>query len=92
MIERVARALCDNQESHELNWEAWAHAARAVLREMREPTEAMVSKGTEQIDWWRGTHETSEWAAMPEGSTSIEDDTAEAWSTMIDEALSESVR
>lgn len=45
MIERVARALCDSQETTDLNWDSWVHAVKVVLREMREPTEAMKLAG-----------------------------------------------
>lgn len=44
-IERAARAMADNLESHELNWEGYVHCVRATLSAIHEPSEAMVKAG-----------------------------------------------
>lgn len=48
LIERAARAMADDLESHEENWEGYVHCVRAVLREIREPTVMMAVAGGNQ--------------------------------------------
>lgn len=87
MIKRVARAIADaNMEDYDELKELHDALARAAIAAMREPTEAMIEVGNDQIDWWRGTHE-KEWAPMPEDSTTCEEDVKDAYQAMIDAIL-----
>lgn len=45
MIERVARAMRDADYRHGVLWEEYKPLARAAIKAMREPTEAMVEAG-----------------------------------------------
>jgi len=64
-LERAARAMADNQESHELNWEGYVHCVRAVMRSIREPSEAMM-KAAEGVNFISpGENDSAaEWRAM----------------------------
>lgn len=73
MIDRVARALCDSQETTEENWQSWVHAARVVIREMRDPTDEMLNA------WARSDKYKDDWRK----------DCVAGWNAMIDTALSE---
>jgi len=75
MIERVARALCESQETTEENWQSWVHAARAVIREMREPTNTMTDAGFD-AESTANPHKTQPHHVVPA-----------VWSAMIDAAL-----
>lgn len=79
LIERAARAMADNLESHEENWQGYVHCVRAVLREIREPSEAMIERGISD-----GLHN------QPSGDNPDTDRMAtDTWQAMIDAALSE---
>lgn len=61
MIERVARALCKQHgvvDHSPVGWQWYEPMARAAIKEMREPTDAMVSAMIWQVNDWqneRGT-------------------------------------
>lgn len=42
MIERVARALCDENKPFDMSWESFIPEARAAILAMREPTDLMI--------------------------------------------------
>jgi hypothetical protein len=73
MIERVARAMCDER----CDWgcrfvrEYWITAARAAIEAMREPTDAML-----EFRLFFGSGEACQWAPH-------------VWRAMIDAALGE---
>lgn len=74
MIERVARALAEEDgDLYEANAVFWKGMARAAIKAMREPTEAMERAG--DIPGW-------------DDAVSI-GHSADVWRAMIDAALSE---
>lgn len=42
MIERVAKALCEENKPFDINWQTFIPEARAALMAMREPTDLMI--------------------------------------------------
>lgn len=42
MVERVARAIAEDQDGMEDYWDAYVNAARAAIAAMREPTDKMI--------------------------------------------------
>jgi hypothetical protein len=75
MVERVARVLAFDHHRTEENWEEWIEAARAVLEEMRKPTEEMLVKGDYALH------------TAVEGSGWNEPSAQKIWPAMIDVAL-----
>lgn len=85
MIERVARAICASEYDENFPglsarvdkmWPLWTAHARAAIKSMREPTEAMAQVSAMAICVAPGTARVTQWAANK-------------WSDMIDAALSE---
>mgnify|MGYP003533336734 FL=1 len=42
MIERVAKALCEENKPFDINWQTFIPEARAALMAMREPTDLLI--------------------------------------------------
>ena len=76
MVERVGRAIAEaNGHDYELYPKLSEALARAALRALREPTEAMVrANGTSQFE---------------EGRRWLDEDARITWQAMVDAALSE---
>jgi len=70
MVERVAKAIHQERFGGKLIWghypdseKACLEEARAAVEAMREPTESMISKGYDHVDYG-GAHIESAWRAM----------------------------
>ena len=74
MIERVARALARYLDGEDDGWEYYTNEARAAIKAMREPTEAMIN-GL-RIAQECGDSTAALWAPL-------------VWRSMIDTALGE---